>query len=245
MSIGTSDPHAISAFIQDRLRADKLESVTAVEAGQWLDKTGLLADDRNRPGKPLRALLRQGLIAGAWQDPPKPYGRWFIGRVGAASHSASQRPRRAQERIHARLPPSLKPRVDIAIVGERPGVRSLQVGCYYADPRNSFWRDLYETGFTPRMFAPSEYASLLELSPSIGLDDLYNDAKALRQRLIKCRPQLIVFNSKRVYSAVQADLQGRKILDEFQSAVLFDSSGQASRWRPQRLRQLEEIRKRF
>ena len=42
----------------------------------------LLADRKDRPGQPLRKLLRGGLIVGAEQRPRRPYGRWRIHRAG-------------------------------------------------------------------------------------------------------------------------------------------------------------------
>ncbi len=68
----------INEFIQSRLRVEKLDEVTAVEAAKWLDRAGLLGDSKDRPGRNLRALLREGLIVGSVQDPPMKHGRWFI-----------------------------------------------------------------------------------------------------------------------------------------------------------------------
>jgi hypothetical protein len=82
---------AINEFIQERLRIEKLDLVTAVEANRWLEQAGLLSDDKSRPGKSLRNLLRQRLIAGAWQDPPKKHGRWFIGKVSLSEGGAARR----------------------------------------------------------------------------------------------------------------------------------------------------------
>ncbi|NLY98667.1 MAG: very short patch repair endonuclease [Clostridiaceae bacterium] len=64
----------INLFIQDELAKLKLNKVGAVQAARWLDSTGLLKDSKNRPGLPLRRLLRDGKICEGKKE-----GRfWFI-----------------------------------------------------------------------------------------------------------------------------------------------------------------------
>lgn len=70
---------AINAFLQDELARRDIDCVTAVEAARWLEVAGLLRDSPSRPGKPLRALLRGGLIAGQRQELNS---RWLVCRVG-------------------------------------------------------------------------------------------------------------------------------------------------------------------
>jgi hypothetical protein len=69
----------IGAFLQRELLQRSMSEVAAVEAAKWLDVADLLRDSESRPGKPLRDLLRQGLILGQRQERS---GRWFIDRVG-------------------------------------------------------------------------------------------------------------------------------------------------------------------
>lgn len=76
-----TDGSRISSHIQMRLRRAGVSEISAVDAAQWLDRDGVLEDSPHRPGKPLRDLLRQGLIANAEQRPPRANGRWFI-RLG-------------------------------------------------------------------------------------------------------------------------------------------------------------------
>jgi hypothetical protein len=68
----------ISQHIQEKLRTRGRHEVTAVEAAGWLDEASLLPDSRTRRGKPLRDLLRAGLIEGSEQRPARPWGRWYI-----------------------------------------------------------------------------------------------------------------------------------------------------------------------
>jgi len=71
----------INAYLQEELLRRNKATVDAVEAAGWLDKANLLGDSISRPGKPLRELLRKGLIRGAVQDPPRPHGRWYINKL--------------------------------------------------------------------------------------------------------------------------------------------------------------------
>jgi hypothetical protein len=67
-----------SEFVQIVLRLRGLRAVAAVRAAKWLHAVGLLRDSAVRPGKPLRDLLRKGLIAGQRQSKN---GRWSIRRA--------------------------------------------------------------------------------------------------------------------------------------------------------------------
>ena len=71
----------INALLQDELQKRGRAEVPAVEAASWLDAASLLKDSPDRPGRPLRNLLRAGQIEGAEQRPPQPHGLWFIKRV--------------------------------------------------------------------------------------------------------------------------------------------------------------------
>ena len=83
-----ADIERISAFLQERLKAEGLPEVSAVDAALWLDEAGILGDSQSKPGLPLRNILRRvqrtgqlELIAGAYQEPSQRYGRWYIRRV--------------------------------------------------------------------------------------------------------------------------------------------------------------------
>jgi hypothetical protein len=74
----------LSHHLQAELRRRGVTEAKAVEAARWLDAAVLLKDSPQRPGLPLRNILRadRTLIAGAEQRPPRRNGRWFIRRVG-------------------------------------------------------------------------------------------------------------------------------------------------------------------
>lgn len=64
----------IITFLDDCLRKADRESISAVEANALLDKAGILKDDPQRHGLPLRRKLRNGELPYAYQVG----GRWII-----------------------------------------------------------------------------------------------------------------------------------------------------------------------
>ena len=81
----------INEFLQRTLVDKGLTELRANEAARWLDEAGLLADSPDRPGLPLRNMLRAGEIIGAQQRPDQDYGRWFIVGQHASAGTESQR----------------------------------------------------------------------------------------------------------------------------------------------------------
>jgi TDG/mug DNA glycosylase family protein len=65
------------------------------------------------------------------------------------------------------VPDVLAPGLAVVFCGINPGRVSAVAGAHFANPRNDFWRLLYDAGFTPRLYEPHEQFALLELG--IGL----------------------------------------------------------------------------
>ena len=65
------------------------------------------------------------------------------------------------------VPDVLAPGLRVVFCGINPGFVSAEAGAHFANPRNDFWRLLHDAGFTPRLYAPEEQFSVLELG--IGL----------------------------------------------------------------------------
>ena len=86
---GRSDLAAINAALQALAGGNPEGETDAVSGGEELERLGLLRDSATRPGKPLRDLLRAGLIDGAYQDSSR---RWHIPAPRGASASAPTRP---------------------------------------------------------------------------------------------------------------------------------------------------------
>jgi hypothetical protein len=68
----------INEFIQAQMREKKIDQCGAIEASVWLERKGILRNDKSKPGRPLRVLLRKGMIKGAKIGQG---GRWVISRV--------------------------------------------------------------------------------------------------------------------------------------------------------------------
>ena len=148
------------------------------------------------------------------------------------------------------LPPLLTGGLDVVFVGTEPGADSLRLGCYYANPGNSFYANLATTGFTPTQLAPVEFRRLLDFG--VGLDDVYFEPEVLRERIERVSPRAVCFNSK----AALTRFSGRRLpsgewrgegaaryahLAEITWAV-DDSSGEARGYRQLRLDGLRELR---
>jgi G:T/U-mismatch repair DNA glycosylase len=101
------------------------------------------------------------------------------------------------------LPPLLAPGLNVVFVGTEPGSESLRTKSYYANNRNSFWHDLFESGLTPTVIAPSEYKRALTLG--IGLDDVYLDPRGLRRRIEAAAPRSVCYNSMAALDRVASD----------------------------------------
>lgn len=76
-----TDQHEIIRFIDDYLRKHDLEGLAVADAARLLNEAGLLPDDGQNPGEPLRKLLRDGEIPHARKE----QGRWFIPASGVVA----------------------------------------------------------------------------------------------------------------------------------------------------------------
>ena len=58
----------IIGLLDFHIEKRKCKYLTAIEGGKILDRAGVLNDSRQRLGKPLRDLLRAGLLPHAYQE---------------------------------------------------------------------------------------------------------------------------------------------------------------------------------
>jgi TDG/mug DNA glycosylase family protein len=65
------------------------------------------------------------------------------------------------------LPDVAAPGLRVLFSGINPGLYSAATGYHFARPGNRFWPALYRSGFTPRLFVPSEQEQLLKLGLGI------------------------------------------------------------------------------
>jgi TDG/mug DNA glycosylase family protein len=114
------------------------------------------------------------------------------------------------------LPDYLAPGLALVIVGFNPGLRSAEVGHYYAHPNNRLWELLHGAGLVPRRLGPEDDA----LAPNWGIGftdvvkrasasssdltaaELRQGAEALRRKLAHYRPRVVCYNGKGIYRAV-------------------------------------------
>ena len=64
----------------------------------------------------------------------------------------------------------LAPALRVVFCGINPGLYTAWAGHHFARPGNRFWPALHRSGFTPRLFAPSEQRRLLALG--LGVTNL-------------------------------------------------------------------------
>ena len=97
--------------------------------------------------------------------------------------------------------------------GINPGRVSAAAAAHFANPRNDFWRLLHDSGFTPRLYQPSEQFDLLGLGIGVtnaayrttkGSGDLrrgdFADSRARLERISAAlRPRAIAFVGKEAY----------------------------------------------
>ncbi|KAF8624536.1 hypothetical protein AX15_005844 [Amanita polypyramis BW_CC] len=100
--------------------------------------------------------------------------------------------------------------LDVLFCGINPGEYSATVGHHFANPRNHFWRCLFESGLTGKYIRPSEDHTIPGLKPfSLGLTNLVDRPTAeqselsstelvtgvsvLLEKIIKCRPRMVCF----------------------------------------------------
>lgn len=146
------------------------------------------------------------------------------------------------------LPDLLRPGLDVVFVGYNPSLPAWRAGHYYANPTNSYYKLLHESGLTPRLLRPEEDAllpsygvgatDLLAGRPSARAGDLpaveYRRAReTLRAKLEAASPRIVCFNGVGVYELYYGEkptglgLADRKIGDSL-VYVVPSSSGAAN-----------------
>lgn len=135
--------------------------------------------------------------------------------------------------------------LSVLFIGFNPSLRSGEVGHHYANPRNNFWRILYRSGLTPRLYDASEDGDLLKLGygftnivarPTRGAEDITRDEyeqgrEILRSKLEKYHPRIACFVGKGVYtefsrrSQIQWGFQPESVVKEVHEFVAPSSSG--------------------
>jgi len=107
----------------------------------------------------------------------------------------------------------LRPGLKLVFCGYNPSLTSGHSGHHYAHPGNRFWRVLFASGITDRLYKPEEDERLLDLDvgftnlcprPTRRADELTREeirsgALALRQKLERFRPAAVAYAGIGVY----------------------------------------------
>ena len=107
----------------------------------------------------------------------------------------------------------LKPGLRLVFCGYNPSLTSGRSGHHYAHPGNRFWRVLFASGITDRLYEPEEDASLLDLGigftnlasrPTRRADELTREeiqagAETLREKLERHEPRVVAYTGIGVY----------------------------------------------
>jgi double-stranded uracil-DNA glycosylase len=159
------------------------------------------------------------------------------------------------------VPDVLAPALRLVFCGINPGLRSAAAGAHFANPRNDFWRLLHHAGFTPRLYAPEEQRSLLDLglgltnaaprttrgSGDLRRADFADAADRLAAIAVTLRPQGIAFVGKAGYAGTFRErtglgLQERRLADSWLFVLPSTSPANAAVSFGERLRWFRDLR---
>lgn len=123
------------------------------------------------------------------------------------------------------LPDYLDYNMKVLFVGYNPGERSAMLKHHYAGYGNQFWKLLYESGLTSRLYSPAEDNLLLnegygltnivarpsKSSADLTADEMRRGAEELREKVKKFKPRIVCFLGKDVYRYYVGLKSGTKI----------------------------------
>ncbi|MGE5329297.1 MAG: mismatch-specific DNA-glycosylase [Deltaproteobacteria bacterium] len=123
------------------------------------------------------------------------------------------------------LPDYLDYNLKIIFVGYNPGERSAFLKHHYAGYNNHFWKLLYESGLTTRLYNNYEDSLLLEegygltnivdrpskSSSDLSIKELKAGANVLREKIKRYHPNTVCFLGKEIYRLYAGLKSGSKI----------------------------------
>jgi double-stranded uracil-DNA glycosylase len=170
-------------------------------------------------------------------------------------------PRALSPAIESAVPDVLGPGLEAVFCGINPGRASAAARAAFANPRNDFWRLLHEAGFTPRLLAPQEQSTLLELgygltnaaqrttrgSSELRAADFAGAAERLAGIAHDLRPRAIAFVGKAAYQGTYRErpelgLQERRLGDTLLYVLPSTSPANAAVPWEERLRWFRSLR---
>jgi TDG/mug DNA glycosylase family protein len=151
----------------------------------------------------------------------------------------------------------IAPNLRVLFCGINPGLYTAAIGHHFGRPGNRFWPALYASGFTPRLFDPSEERELLPLGFGITnlvaratatADEVTDDefragGKVLMKKLKKYTPRMVAFVGVQAYRIAfnrQKAKPGRQPepIGETPAWVLPSPSGLNAHYQPTHLAEL-------
>ncbi|MED1604717.1 G/U mismatch-specific DNA glycosylase [Cytobacillus sp. FSL W7-1323] len=107
----------------------------------------------------------------------------------------------------------LKKDLKVIFIGFNPSVKSAETGFHYANRHNRFWKILYQSGLTERVYLPEENHQLLQLGygltnivsrPTKAASDITKEEYQagrleLLEKLKKYQPEVACYVGKGVY----------------------------------------------
>lgn len=130
------------------------------------------------------------------------------------------------------LPDILQEGLIVVFCGTAASAKSAQVGAYYGNPTNAFWRALHEVGLTRHQFKPQEFRDLTHAR--IGLTDVAKkasgndsdlksddfDGAELTEKIKVYQPNILAFTSKRAYRAWRGLSASKQVSYGFQDDLI-------------------------
>ncbi len=143
------------------------------------------------------------------------------------------------------IPDHLKKGLKIIFIGFNPSIKSSETGHHFANPNNRFWKILYESGLTPRLYKTEEDQDLIKLG--FGLTNIvmrptkealeitkeeYEEGRILLQNKLKVyQPQIACYVGKGVYQEltrtkkIEWGVQSASVVEGVTDFVAPSSSG--------------------
>lgn len=111
------------------------------------------------------------------------------------------------------VPDLIKPNLKVLFCGINPGLYTAAIGFHFGRPGNRFWPSLYASGFTPRLFDPSEQEQLLSLgygitnivprasatAAEVSKQELLDGRKQLETKVLKYKPEWLAILGVEAY----------------------------------------------
>ena len=122
------------------------------------------------------------------------------------------------------LPDHLREGLDLLFVGLNPSQYSVEVGHYFANPRNRFWPAFNLSGLVEREVTAEEDASLLDdgigftdvakrptpMGSGLRAADFRQWAPVLKEKILRFAPRLVCFHGLMAYNAYLQHAEGVK-----------------------------------